>query len=123
MLPVLPQGLHRLPVQQAKVGAAGADMGAGQCVDQAVIQSRALFLEPGNPLCILAYGLHHMVAFLPLGQKLRQQFRRVLHIPVHGNHGVPFRMVEAASQGNLMAAVAGEGQHMHIGKFCLQILQ
>lgn len=45
---------------------------------------------------------------MPVREQFRNQFRRVLEIAVHQDHGVPVGVMQAGAQRDLMAEIANQ---------------
>ncbi|CCC97173.1 protein of unknown function [Azospirillum baldaniorum] len=60
----------------------------------------------------VAHGDDHVVALAPFGEELRQQLRRVLQVGVHRHHGVAGGVAQAGRQGQFLAEVARQVDHL-----------
>jgi len=58
----------------------------------------------------LAHGVDHVVALLPAGDELRNQFRRILEVGVDQHDGIAPGRVEPGRERDLMAEVPREPQ-------------
>jgi len=75
---------------------------------QPVIQMRPYPAEHRLPFCGIPDGGDHFRTLLPLGNPLRDQFRGVLQIGIHGNHRIGARSLNSSGQCYHFAEVARE---------------
>ena len=108
------EGIHRHPVHQAEVTAAGSNFNLRKRVDNFIVRSRGQILKKACILCCQALGLHNFIACLPQAQKLWNQLRRVLQIAIHGNHCIAVSVIQATGERHLMTIIAAQHISLHM---------
>lgn len=115
VLPEAAESQDGLPVHEAEVRAARADRAVRDGVDDRVVPGRSDALHEARVLRGGADGLHDVVPFLPLPDEFRDERRRVLHVPVHGDDRVAVGEIHAAGDGNLVAEIPRKRNGPHMG--------
>ena len=105
-------GENDLPAHQAKISGIERDLEAQHGPEQAIELQGGQTLEPGLAQAAIPDGVTDVVAGAPLLQHGRDHLGGVLQVSVHHHHRLALRPVHARGDGDLMAEVARERDHL-----------
>ena len=108
------ESFQRLPVHQTEIRTAGSDTRRRNRIDESVVPGRSHLLHRPCILRRRADRLDDIIPLLPLLDQLRNQFRRMLHIPIHRNHCIPDGKIHTAGNGDLMSEIPGKRERPHM---------
>ena len=114
MLTHLQEYIRHAPVDEAEVAGIERNRVGAHPVEQAVIHAGGELFEQRFALTLQALSIDDIRAPLPLLHHLRNQLRRVLQVDVDDDERAAAGGVHAAGYGELMAKIAGEGEHAHL---------
>ena len=123
MLPHAQEYVRHLAVQQAEIPGVERDRVSAHRGKQAIVAEGGKLFEDRLPLALEPLAVGDVRAVLPGLHKLRDDLRRILQIHVDDDERIATGRVHAGRDGELVAKVAGEGQHAHLRIFRRDLAQ
>jgi hypothetical protein len=102
----LAQGVEHLAVDQTEVSNVSRDADRGHAGEHPIEQMGGDALEPAFACARQTARIDDVVALLPFGDHLFDDFRRVLQVGIHDDDRCALRRVHAGGDGDLVAEIA-----------------
>src|ERR671919_2684301 len=105
-------GVERSPVDESEVSGSDPDVDVGQPPEETVEGFRRPVLGATLAVALLHHRVDDLVPFAPPGEELRDHFRRMLEVAVHGDNGIAAGEVEPRRERDLVAEAAGQADDL-----------